>query len=136
MRSVVQCTAVATLALAIFCGCGGPRLDLPPSVVSTDDKHVVVENATLEMVARKQVVRVRLAIYEALPSDLLYDVVTSEGGTDAVVKQDVPTGIDGTEPGSRTIDVPAEEALRGGKIVFHLAEVPASQEAPASQPGS
>ena len=135
MRNTVQCVAGASLALAIFCGCG-VRLEMLPSVVSSDEKYVEVENATLEIVDKKQVVRVHVAVYQELPSDLLYDVVTSQGGSDMVVKKDVPTNLDGKEPGSRKIDIPVEEALRGGKIIFHLAGPPAPQDAPASQPGS
>jgi len=135
MRNVVQCVTCAAFALVVFCGCG-VRLDVAPSAVSDDREYVDVEDAALKMVDKEQVVRIRLALSKELPSDLLYDVVTSQAGGDVVVKKDVPTNIDGKEPGTRKIDIPVEEALRGGKIVFHLAAPPASQRAPASQPES
>lgn len=134
MRNAVVFCGTAVLALAIFCGCGDARLEMPPSVVSTDEQYVGVENATLEIVEKKEVVRVRLAVFKELPAELLYDVVASQEEGDVIVKKDVPTDIDGTEPGSRKIDIPVEKALRGGKIIFHLAVSPASQESLPAQP--
>ena len=119
MKNAVQCIAGATVALAVFCGCGGAYLDMPPSVVSDDKQYVDIENATVDMVGRNQVVRVRLAIYEPLPSDLLYDIIATkggQGGDDVVVKQDVPSGVDGSEPGSRTTNPSAPTPVPRAQI--------------------
>ena len=118
---------MAVVTLALLSGCGGPRLEMPPAVSSGDEEYVRIDNATLEEVEGKQVVRIRMSVYKDLPSDLVYDLLASEGGADVMIQQNVPTGIKRDEPGGRTIDIPVHEAMDGGKILFHLIEVPASQ---------
>ena len=118
---------IAIVTLVLLSGCGGPRLDMPPAVSSADEEYVCIDNATLEDVDGKQVVRIRMSVYKDLPSDLVYDLLAGEGGADVIIQQNVPTGIKRDEPGGRTIDIPVHEAMDGGKILFHLIEVPASQ---------
>ena len=126
MRKATFIVAAVALACVSCGGCGGPRLEMPPSVISDNDEYVHPANASLEMVDGKQVVRVELTIFEELPGDLVYDLVTSGSEGDVTVRKNVGTGIKRDEPGVKTVDIPVEEALKGGKIVFHLLEEPAA----------
>ncbi|MFH0964230.1 MAG: hypothetical protein V2A58_09485 [Planctomycetota bacterium] len=125
-RLGVVAVFVSAFALA---GCGGPRLDVAPSIVPAEgqEEFFTIDKVSLVDQGSRQFVNIRMSVWKDLPSPLVYDVIALG---DVTVSKNVPTGVSGEEPGGRELSIPVEKSFAGGKLLFHLLEVAAS--APAS----